>query len=177
MQETPKPETHDVEPDNDLDEETSWQAMARASLKDEKRGITQSGDQKAKDSSASQAPSFKESNKSATPSQFQPPAPEFVQEELPADFWQQEAIPVEIYDDEASFESSLPASPKPKNKNPDSSPIKHPLFAELQSLFPGKIVRIEITKAEPKTGDDSKDEPEPTILAEQSLEEPEAEGE
>ena len=62
-------------------------------------------------------------------------------------------------------------------KSQPASPIKNPLFAELQSLFPGKILRIETTKPQPKTGDDSKDETEPSTQMEQSLDESEIDGE
>ncbi len=107
------------------------------------------------------------------------PTAQFV-EELPDDFWDREPVPVEAYSEEArpvetqavetqavethpvkansKEASSIPASKQPNPKAQDSSLVHHPLFAELQRLFPGKIVRIETTKPEAKTGDDTKDE-------------------
>ncbi len=152
--------------------------MARASLKAEKKQPAKSTEQRAQ----SLTPPPKEIPavpQVAAPkiSEPQPKTPQFVQEELPADFWERESIPVEAYEDEVPLESLPTSKVATPSKGQSASPIQHPLFAELQALFPGKIVRIETTKPGAKTGDDSKDESEPSAQADQPLDDSESEGE
>jgi hypothetical protein len=112
--------------------------------------------------------------KPETPAQSsnEPLASQFV-EELPTDFWS-EAVPVEAYADEESNQSAQATDIKiTKPRAQSASGIDHPLFAELQTLFPGKILRIEATKQEVKTGDDSKDETEVLPQGELAIEESE----
>jgi hypothetical protein len=102
----------------------------------------------------------------------EPLASQFV-EELPTDFWS-EAVPVEAYADEESNQLAQATDIKiTKPRAQSASGIDHPLFAELQTLFPGKILRIEATKQEVKTGDDSKDETEVLPQGELAIEESE----
>ena len=89
-----------------------------------------------------------------SPQSSNEPLPSQFVEELPTNFWSTE---VKI------------AKPRVQ---PESG-IHHPLFAELQTLFPGKLLRIEATKPETKTGDDSKDETETQIQSETPIEESE----
>ena len=159
--------------------------MARASLKAEKKQPAKSKEQRAQSLTpppTTHHPSPKEIPavpQVAAPkiSEPQPKTSQFVQEELPADFWERESIPVEAYEDEVPLESLPTSKTATPSKGQAASPIKHPLFAELQALFPGKIVRIETTKPGAKTGDDSKDESELSTQADQPLDDSESEGE
>lgn len=150
----PKPETLPAQPpipeDDDLDKEVSWQAMARASLNQAKKPVVSS--QKSKEKPIILAPSP------------QPliPDTEFVQEELPADFWDHESVPVEAYSDEEAKTSEA------KPTAPTASPIHHPLFAELQRLFPGRIVRLEIPKTSNKANDKEEESPPSDTLIDES---------
>lgn len=109
--------------------------MARASLKTEK---------KSKEQKAGSKEEKLGSNPSALPSASpdpEPEAPQFI-EALPADFWDQEATPVSSYNDDTEQGSQT----RSQSWGKVESPISHPLFAELQSLFPGKIIRFEAAK-------------------------------
>lgn len=69
---------------------------------------------------------------------------QFVEEELPADFWEMASAP---HQDDRPSATDLPRSTQPTQTPLDSLP----LFAELQSLFPGRILKI--TPAEEDPGD------------------------
>ncbi len=67
------------------------------------------------------------------PSQFaNPPPTDFVSEELPPDFWDDEPVP----HDETPSKPARPAPPPAVDK-------EAPLFDQLKQLFPGRVVRVE----------------------------------
>jgi hypothetical protein len=145
----------------DDDEEVSWQNAARASL--EKETKTSSTPVAKKVENPSPKVDAKPVETRATPQASSepptlnpeppPPTEQFTREELPADFWgsESEPPPTSNYDDEA-FETATSAPSgngqvgrtrgvaKPNVK----LPFEMPLFNELQSLFPGRIVRIDV---------------------------------
>ncbi len=155
--------------DDDDDEEVSWQSAARASLEKEQKAKNQAQRAESREpknktqpvkqqTTISPAPPLPRSSVSTTtepqPSTLnpQPLETQFTREELPADFWGSEAPPASSYDDDEAFETatSTPrenghggkarATSKPGAK----LPFDMPLFNELQSLFPGRIVRIDM---------------------------------
>ncbi|MGL4609294.1 MAG: hypothetical protein ACRCYY_06360 [Trueperaceae bacterium] len=148
-------------PLEDDDDEVSWQNAARFSLEKEQSAKRQK--QEFESQVHKQASIFNPNPQSLTPEPLPAlqqlksplsvpnPEPQFVQEELPADFWSEiEAPTVSSYEDDETFETTtstpmasredVRATPNPNAK----LPFDMPLFNELQSLFPGKIVRIDV---------------------------------
>jgi hypothetical protein len=131
------------------DEEVSWQNAARASL-EKVENPSPKVDAKPVETRATPQASSEPPTLNPEPP---PPTEQFTREELPADFWgsESEPPPTSNYDDEA-FETATSAPSgngqvgrtrgvaKPNVK----LPFEMPLFNELQSLFPGRIVRIDV---------------------------------
>lgn len=90
------------------------------------------------------------------------PAEQFVREELPADFWSQEEPPPTSSDDDEPFETatSAPAKVQARGQRPVAKlPFEMPLFNELQSIFPGRIVRVDVKQQ--KQAEESEEVSEP----------------
>jgi hypothetical protein len=158
----------------DDDEEVSWQSAARASLEKEtkpsnvksssipiaRKVESQSQNVPAKSVEARATPQPipepQTPNPEPPPPTLNPQLPEaqFTKEELPADFWgnESEPPPPSSYDDDEAFETatSVPSGngqngkARATSKSSAKLPFDMPLFNELQALFPGRIVRIDI---------------------------------
>jgi hypothetical protein len=153
------------EPGEDGDEEVSWQNAARASLEKTTKPATnnvkswgppvakktESQREVAKPETKGEARA-KPASQNPEPQTSAPPLPveQFTQEELPPDFWGSELEPPpSSYDDEPletatsansnNDQERIRASAKPSVR----LPFEMPLFNELQTLFPGRIVRVD----------------------------------
>lgn len=107
-------------------------------------------------SKAASAPPPEDPAQSDTPI-FDIPEAQFTREELPADFWSgaSESPPPSSYDEDETFETatSTPSSNEQGRNGQDRAsqpaaklPFAMPLFNELQTLFPGRIVRIDMKR-------------------------------
>jgi hypothetical protein len=176
---SPSPLTPHPLPPEDDDEEVSWQSAARASLEtvslktnkplSVKPSITKNPepapravpakteafkketpkDVVAKSSSPSASPTTQ------PPEELPPTEAQFTQEELPTDFWSNEAEPPptsessddELFETATSAPGQGPQSKFGQSKTPKPAaklPFDMPLFNELQGLFPGKIIRVDM---------------------------------
>jgi hypothetical protein len=163
----PSPTPQPPHPDNDDDEEVSWQSAARASLEKEQKKPSALSPQPSatpqvvkQQPNISPAPLLPRSPASTTaetqPSTLnpQPSETQFTREELPTDFWgsESEPPPSSSYDDDEAFETATSApsgngqtgKARATPKSGAKLPFDMPLFNELQSLFPGRIVRIDV---------------------------------
>jgi hypothetical protein len=91
------------------------------------------------------------------------PEAQFTQEELPADFWGSDSAPppASSHDDEA-FETATSTPTSAARAAPKTNaklPFEMPLFNELQALFPGRIVRVDIKQQ--KQAEESEESTEP----------------
>jgi hypothetical protein len=149
---TPRPQTPD--PDDDA-EEVSWQNAARASLEQETRTpakLSSTPVARKVENPSPKVDAKPVEARAVTQRNPEPPPPteHFTQEELPADFWSnaQEQPPASSYDDE-TFETATSGSggggrTRGVSKSNVKLPFEMPLFNELQALFPGRIVRIDV---------------------------------
>lgn len=169
----PNPAPQTPNPDDDDDEEVSWQSAARASLEKETkssppvksssnpvakqtenqpRKIAANSEQKIETRATPQPTPNPQTPTPAPPPP--PPTEQFTREELPTDFWgsESEPPPPSSYDDDEAFETATSASSgngqngkaRATPKSSAKLPFDMPLFNELQALFPGRIVRIDV---------------------------------
>jgi hypothetical protein len=120
------------------------------------------------------------------PEELPPIEAQFTQEELPDDFWSSTPEPPPVHDnDNGSYDDEVvetatssrlernfgqTRAPKPATK----LPFDMPLFNELQSLFPGKIVRIDAKQQ--KQTEESEESPAPSNEVVNIVESEESEG-
>jgi hypothetical protein len=112
-----------------------------------------------------------------------PPTEQFTREELPADFWgsESEPPPASSYDDDEAFDTATSApsgnGQGGKTRGPSKPnaklPFDMPLFNELQALFPGRIVRIDMKQQ--KQAEESEEGTEPSNEAANVVESDESE--
>lgn len=78
---------------------------------------------------------------------------QFVEEELPADFWEMASAPHQ--------DDRPPTTDLPRTTQPTQTPLDNlPLFAELQSLFPGRIIKITPAEEDTENGNGQATTPE-----------------
>lgn len=88
-----------------------------------------------------------------TPAEPEADAPAEALEPPPGDAW--EALPEDFWDRELEHEA-----PEAAKASRAAAPLGAPLFAELQSLFPGRVVRLESREAGTEAADAAPEEPE-----------------
>ena len=91
----------------------------------------------------------------ADPVAAEPPIPtDFVSEELPPDFWDDEPV-----NEAPSAQTRQPAATNPASSLNRTPPSKDaPLFDQLKQLFPGRVVRVEPLETPAVLGDEDLDE-------------------